>query len=92
MSTPDQTVAPKALEATIKQFQEAVTATAWDVHYGEFCHRLGRAKPDKWTEEKWHQFKELSRTLKQFDAGTLARILTPEPSTWTAEEILRQEG
>ena len=75
----------------IKSFQEAVGTAHWNLSYADFCRWLGKA-PDQWTETKWQQFQQLWEAVTGFDHGTLAKIVTPEPSTWTAEEILRQEG
>ena len=76
---------------TIKQLQEAIGNAVWNLNYFDFCRRLGKA-PDSWTEDKWAAFKALASSLHEFDPGTLAKIIAPMPSAWTAEEILRQEG
>ena len=76
----------------IKSFQEAVGTAHWNLNYADFCRRLGRSEEDGWSEKMWQMFQQLWETTAAFDCVTLTKIITPEPSAWTAEEILRNEG
>lgn len=76
---------------TIQRLSEAVATFCWNTDYLTFCSKAG-FHDDTYTRFKWRQLQQLNHALAAFDPQTLAKILAPEPTTWTPEEILAREG
>lgn len=59
----------------IEQFITGLNKLHWYNDYRAFCATLEFNPEDKYSEDKWHQFLELIRTLQKFDNNSLVKIV-----------------
>jgi hypothetical protein len=62
----------------IADFLGRLSRVAWDMDYQTFCTKLGRDRPDRWTDEKWLAWKTMTNAIGQFDNATMAKLLGVE--------------
>ncbi len=57
----------------VKEFQTAVSSTAFRMDFNEFCKRTGFV--GMYAQEKWREFQAINNALAKFDNETLSKIL-----------------
>ncbi|MGB3651201.1 MAG: hypothetical protein WBA41_08320 [Rivularia sp. (in: cyanobacteria)] len=59
----------------IEQFITGLNKFHWHNDYRAFCATLEFNPEDKYSEDKWHQFLELIKTLQKFDNDSLVKMV-----------------
>jgi len=60
----------------IKEFQQAIGTASWKLNLDRFAAAIGHNSEYDYTREKFLQFQQAAKALAQFDADTLAKIIT----------------
>ena len=62
--------------STVKPFLTAIGTASWKLNLDRFAAAIGNDSEYDYTREKFLQFQQAAKALAQFDAETLAKIIT----------------